>query len=108
MTSRDNNQAHIPSRLAISIAAATAPLAGYGGRKAYTASNGGSNNYTCTATETNTQTLSGTPLQVSTSAGFSVETGAGDAFTLTGMSGLTFPDCNASTTIGRDIESLVC
>ncbi len=103
MTSRDNNQAHIPSRLAISAAVATALLTGYGGRKAYAdcTGTGAAGTYTCSGVTTTIQTLptAGTsPLTVTTNPGFSITT-AGSAFELFGNGGLTFTDHNASTII---------
>jgi hypothetical protein len=73
-------------------------LTGYAGR-AYAACTGAAGAYTCTGTLTTTQTLTGTPLTVTTVEPLSVITVAGNAFDLTGASGLTFTDLYASTVI---------
>ncbi len=97
-----NSKPSLPSRLAISVAVATAMLTGYGGRKAYAACSGGPNSYACITPETTTQNLTGgTSLQVTTGPGFGITTTTGNAFTLSGSgTSLIFTDNNTSTITG--------
>ncbi|MCP3671910.1 MAG: hypothetical protein GY814_16070, partial [Gammaproteobacteria bacterium] len=106
MARRDNKQAHIPSRLAISAAVATALLTGYGGRKAYAdctqVVGQPAGTFTCSSATNATQSPSGTPLTVTTDSSFSIITTQGNALYLTGTYGLTFTDNNTSTITGKN------